>query len=74
MDEIKVRFSGDKCVVFVEIVVVFGFGKYSSVRGELLVKVLVKKMMVCIGSFMRIDRKNVGCFIVKGKIVKEWIC
>lgn len=74
MDEIKVRFSGEKCVVPAEIVVVSGSGKHSSVRGESPVKALVKKMMVRTGSPMRIDRKNVGCFIAKGKTVKEWFC
>ncbi|CDY71477.1 BnaAnng37590D, partial [Brassica napus] len=74
MDEIKVRFSGDKCVVPAEIIVVSGSGKHSSVRGESPVKALVKKMMVRTGSPMRIDRKNVGCFIAKGKTVKEWLC
>lgn len=74
MDEIKARFSEEECVVPAEIVVVSGSGKHSSVRGESPVKALVKKIMVRTGSPMRIDRKNVGCFIAKGKTVKEWLC
>ncbi|CAA7021979.1 unnamed protein product [Microthlaspi erraticum] len=74
MDEMRVRFSEEKCVVPAEIVVVSGSGKHSNVRGESPVKALVKKIMVRTGSPMRIDRKNVGSFIAKGKTVKEWLC
>lgn len=74
MDEIRVRFSEDKCVIPTEIVVVSGSGKHSNVRGESPVKALVKKIMVRTKSPMRIDRKNVGSFIAKGKTVKEWLC
>ncbi|XP_010489318.1 PREDICTED: pentatricopeptide repeat-containing protein At2g17033-like isoform X1 [Camelina sativa] len=74
MDEIRLRFSEEKCVVPAEIVVVSGSGKHSNVRGESPVKALVKKIMVRTSSPMRIDRKNVGSFIAKGKTVKEWLC
>ncbi|KAG7584082.1 Pentatricopeptide repeat [Arabidopsis suecica] len=74
MDEIRLRFSEEKCVIPAEIVVVSGSGKHSNVRGESPVKALVKKIMVRTGSQMRIDRKNVGSFIAKGKTVKEWLC
>ncbi|XP_006297442.2 pentatricopeptide repeat-containing protein At2g17033 isoform X1 [Capsella rubella] len=75
MDETRLRFSEDKkCVVPAEIVVVSGSGKHSNVRGESPVKAMVKKIMVRTKSPMRIDRKNVGSFIAKGKNVKEWLC
>lgn len=50
-----------------ENVVVFDFRKYSNLRGKLLVIVLVKSIMVCFGSFMRIDMNNIGSFIFNGK-------
>lgn len=74
MDEIRFRFSEEKCVIPSEIVVVSGSGKHSNVRGESPVKALVKKIMVRTRSPMRIDRKNIGSFIAKGKTVKEWLC
>ncbi|CAN8271304.1 unnamed protein product [Cochlearia groenlandica] len=74
MDEIRLRFSEGDRVVPAEIVVVSGSGKHSSVRGESPVKALVKKIMVRTKSPMRIDRKNIGSFIAKGKTVKQWIC
>ncbi|EFH60293.1 predicted protein [Arabidopsis lyrata subsp. lyrata] len=43
MNEIRLRFSEEKCVIPAEIVVVSGSGKHSNVRGESLVKSLVKK-------------------------------
>ncbi|CAH2051506.1 unnamed protein product [Thlaspi arvense] len=74
MNEMRLRFSEGECVVPAEIVVVSGSGKHSNVRGESPVKALVKKIMVRTRSPMRIDRKNVGSFIAKGKTVKEWLC
>lgn len=62
-----------KCEIFVVVILVCGLGKYSSVRGDFLVKGLVREILVCIRSFLRIDRKNVGCFVVKGKVVKDWL-
>ncbi|KAL4289260.1 hypothetical protein AHAS_Ahas19G0368400 [Arachis hypogaea] len=50
------------------------YGKHSNVRGESPVKVLVKKMMVNMGSPLRIDRKNNGCLVAKGRAVKNWLC
>ncbi|XP_012570240.1 pentatricopeptide repeat-containing protein At2g17033 [Cicer arietinum] len=57
-----------------EITVVCGFGKHSNVRGESPVKVLVKEMLMKMKSPLRIDRKNIGCFVAKGKAVKNWLC
>ncbi|KAM1318345.1 hypothetical protein PS1_003532 [Malus domestica] len=68
------RFNCGECVIPAEVVIVCGLGKHSSVRGESPVKGLVKVMMHRMGSPMRIDRKNVGCFIAKGRAVKDWLC
>lgn len=57
-----------------EITVVCGVGKHSNVRGESPVKVLLKEMMMKMKSPLRIDRKNTGCFVAKGKAVKIWLC
>ncbi|KAK2458960.1 Pentatricopeptide repeat (PPR) superfamily protein [Trifolium repens] len=57
-----------------EITVVCGVGKHSNVRGESPVKALVKEMMMKMKGPLRIDRKNNGCFIAKGKTIKIWLC
>ncbi|XP_020276341.1 pentatricopeptide repeat-containing protein At2g17033 [Asparagus officinalis] len=57
-----------------EISVVCGLGKHSIMRGESPVKKLVSKLMSRLKSPMKIDRKNVGRFVAKGKAVKDWLC
>lgn len=74
MEELRWRFSGGKYVIPAEITVVCGAGKHSSIRGESPVKGVVREIMVRTGSPMRIDRKNIGCFVAKGKVVKNWLC
>lgn len=73
IEEMKLRFRVEECVVPAQITVVCGTGKHSSVRGESPVKTLIKAMMVQMKSPMRIDRKNIGCFIAKGQVVRNWI-
>ncbi|PRQ25035.1 putative Smr domain-containing protein [Rosa chinensis] len=73
-EAMRCRFDCGEYVVPAEVVVVCGLGKHSSVRGESPVKDLVKEMMRRMESPMRIDRKNVGCFIAKGRAVKDWLC
>ncbi|XP_050363944.1 pentatricopeptide repeat-containing protein At2g17033 [Argentina anserina] len=68
------RFKSAECVVPTQVVIVCGLGKHSTVRGESPVKDMVKEMMHRMKSPMRIDRKNVGCFIAKGRAVKDWLC
>ncbi|XP_062086921.1 pentatricopeptide repeat-containing protein At2g17033 [Humulus lupulus] len=71
----RFRFNNDgKLVVPAEVVVVCGSGKHSNVRGVSPVKTMIKEMMVRMRSPMKIDRKNAGCFIAKGKSVKDWLC
>ncbi|XP_034228467.1 pentatricopeptide repeat-containing protein At2g17033 [Prunus dulcis] len=73
-EAMRCRFNSGKDVIPAEVVVICGSGKHSSVRGESPVKGLVKQMMLRMESPMRIDRKNVGCFVAKGRAVKDWLC
>ncbi|KAK5837743.1 hypothetical protein F383_08951 [Gossypium arboreum] len=73
IEEMKSRFRVEECVVPAQITVVCGTGKHSSVRGESPVKTLIKAMMVQMKSPMRIDRKNIGRFIAKGQVVRNWL-
>ncbi|CAN1134636.1 Pentatricopeptide repeat-containing protein At2g17033 [Linum perenne] len=74
MEEMRNIFRSGSIVIPAEVVVVCGSGKHSSVRGESPVKRLVKDIVVKTGIPLRRDRKNTGCFIAKGKVVKEWLC
>ncbi|KAJ0529776.1 putative tetratricopeptide-like helical domain superfamily [Helianthus annuus] len=56
-----------------KVVVVCGMGKHSVVRGESPVKGLVKEMMLQMKSPLKIDRKNVGCFVAHGKVFMNWL-
>ncbi|XP_073026059.1 pentatricopeptide repeat-containing protein At2g17033-like [Primulina eburnea] len=73
-DELKLRFDGGNFGTPSEISVVCGSGKHSSTKGEPPVKGLVKEMMIRMKCPLRIDRKNTGCFIAKGKVFKDWLC
>ncbi|KAJ7967116.1 Pentatricopeptide repeat-containing protein [Quillaja saponaria] len=74
LEEMQQRFNESKCLIPAEVVVVCGSGKHSNVRGISPVKGLVKDMMVRMKSPLKIDRKNVGCFVAKGRIVRDWLC
>ncbi|KAK7838616.1 pentatricopeptide repeat-containing protein At2g17033 [Quercus suber] len=74
MEELQNGFKDGKYVIPREITLVCGLGKHSNVRGESPVKILVRKMLVRLKSPMRNDRKNVGCFVAKGKVVRDWLC
>lgn len=73
-DEMRSRFLARDQVVPAEVTVVCGSGKHSNVRGESPVKGLVKEMIVRMRSPLRIDRKNIGCLVAKGKVLKDWLC
>ncbi|KAK8481716.1 hypothetical protein V6N13_018371 [Hibiscus sabdariffa] len=73
IEEMKHRFKAKECVIPAQITIVCGSGKHSSVRGESPVKTLIKAMMVRMKSPMKINRKNIGCFIAKGQVVKNWL-
>ncbi|MED6198215.1 hypothetical protein PIB30_064044 [Stylosanthes scabra] len=74
LKEMQRRLNDSNYGIPTEITVVCGSGKHSNVRGESPVKVLAKKMMVNMGSPLRIGRKNNGCLIAKGRAVKNWLC
>ncbi|KAK7270161.1 hypothetical protein RIF29_23105 [Crotalaria pallida] len=74
LEEMQRRLNDSTYGIPAEITVVCGAGKHSNVRGESPVKVLVKQMMVKMEGPLRIDRKNNGCFIAKGRAVKNWLC
>lgn len=56
-----------------EVRVVCGVGKHSVIRGESPVKGLVKEMLIQMKSPLKIDRKNVGCFVAHGKVFLDWL-
>ncbi|KAF7126428.1 hypothetical protein RHSIM_Rhsim11G0194300 [Rhododendron simsii] len=72
-EELRSRFKDGNCIVPAEITVVCGMGKHSAVRGESPMKRLVKQMMIWMKCPMRIDRNNVGCFVAKGRVLKDWL-
>ncbi|GAB4853779.1 hypothetical protein Ancab_017972 [Ancistrocladus abbreviatus] len=74
MEELRYRFTSGQYVIPAEITLVCGIGKHGNVQGSSPVKNLVKELMHRMGSPLRIDRKNIGCFVAKGKIVKDWLC
>lgn len=73
IEEMKCRFKVEECVIPAQFTVVCGSGKHSSVRGESPVKALIREMMVQMKSPMKIDRKNIGCFVAKGQVVRNWL-
>lgn len=56
-----------------EIVIICGSGKHSYVKGESPIKQLVSSMMFKMNSPLRIDRENVGRFVARGRMVKDWL-
>lgn len=74
MNEMRCRFYDGNKQIPAEITVVCGSGKHSRIRGESPVKALVKKMMIRTQSPLKINRKNTGCFVAKGHIVRDWLC
>ncbi|KAJ0011285.1 hypothetical protein Pint_34215 [Pistacia integerrima] len=74
MEEVRFRFSDGNYAIPAEVTVVCGLGKHSSVRGESPVKAMVKEMVIRTNCPLRIDRNNIGCFVGKGHVVKNWLC
>ncbi|GLT75293.1 hypothetical protein SLA2020_470280 [Shorea laevis] len=74
IEEMKCKFKDEEHVVPAQMTIVCGSGKHSQDRGESPVKHLVKEMMFRLKSPMKIDRKNNGCLIAKGKVLKNWVC
>ncbi|KAJ6985833.1 hypothetical protein NC653_023691 [Populus alba x Populus x berolinensis] len=74
MEETRNRLSDGEHVIPAEITVVCGSGNHSTVRGESPVKSMITEIMAQTRSPMRIDRKNIGCFVAKGNVIKKWLC
>ncbi|KAI6701008.1 hypothetical protein NL676_015332 [Syzygium grande] len=74
VEEMRCRLGGGEYVIPAEVTVVCGSGKHSAIRGESPVKQMVKAMLNRLRSPMRIDRRNVGCFVAKGRVLKNWLC
>ncbi|KAL2323980.1 hypothetical protein Fmac_023038 [Flemingia macrophylla] len=74
LEEMRRRLSADHDCLPAQVTVVCGMGKHSSVRGVSRVRVLLQKMMLRMGSPLKVDRNNNGCFIAKGKAVQNWLC
>lgn len=73
MEVMRMKFS-EGMLTPLEISVVCGSGKHSSIRGESPIKLLVSEMMFRMSSPLKIDRRNVGRFVARGKAVKDWLC
>ncbi|KAL0365706.1 UNVERIFIED_CONTAM: Pentatricopeptide repeat-containing protein [Sesamum angustifolium] len=71
--ELKLRFLAGNHTIPTEISVICGCGKHSSIRGESPVKSLTKEIIRRTKCPLRIDRKNIGCFIGRGKVFKDWL-
>jgi pentatricopeptide repeat protein len=74
VEELRHCLMDGKHVIPGQVTVVCGSGKHSNVRGKSPVKGLVRNMLVRMKSPMRNDRKNIGCFVCKGKVVRDWLC
>ncbi|KAI4342215.1 hypothetical protein MLD38_026865 [Melastoma candidum] len=74
MDEMRRRLNNERHSVPNQITVICGAGKHSKVRGESPVKQMVKRVLNRLRSPMRIDMRNTGCFICKGRALKQWLC
>lgn len=74
-DDVSMRYlTTNNEVIPNKVTVVCGAGKHSVIRGESPVKGLVKEMLIQMKSPLKIDRKNVGCFIAQGKVFINWLC
>lgn len=73
LEEMKRKLSNDTSVVPEEVTVICGSGRHSSIRGESPVKGMVRELLVRAKSPMRIDRKNNGCLVAKGRALKDWL-
>ncbi|XP_022985638.1 pentatricopeptide repeat-containing protein At2g17033 isoform X1 [Cucurbita maxima] len=72
MKEMRLKFENESCVIPAQVTVICGSGNHSIVRRESPVKALIREIMFRTQSPLRIDRKNTGCFVAKGKAVKNW--
>lgn len=71
--ELRQRVAAGNLPTPTEVLLVCGHGRHSCTRGESPVKILAKELTRRTKCPLRIDRKNIGCFIAKGKVFKEWL-
>ncbi|XP_051138323.1 pentatricopeptide repeat-containing protein At2g17033 [Andrographis paniculata] len=71
--ELRRRFAAGNFVTPADVLVICGVGRHSSTRGESPVRNLAKEIVVRMECPLRIDRKNIGCFIGKGSKLKDWL-
>ena len=64
----------EEVVVPLDITVVCESDEQNIVRGESPIKKLVLELMSQLKSPIKIDIKNVGKFVAKGKAVRDWLC
>ncbi|PKA66355.1 Pentatricopeptide repeat-containing protein [Apostasia shenzhenica] len=72
IEVVRDRLSEDG-IIPLEISIICGSGKNSRMKGDSPLKKLVSEMMFQLYSPMKMDRKNVGKFVAKGKAVKDWL-
>lgn len=72
IEEMRSRFDIEGTAFPGEISVVSGMGKHS-VSGKSMIRSLVSKILSRMDSPLRLDRKNVGRFVGRGKAVKDWL-
>ncbi|KAJ1690421.1 hypothetical protein LUZ63_014576 [Rhynchospora breviuscula] len=72
IEEMRSRFGMEGHTFRGEVSVVCGIGKHS-VSGKSTVRSLVSKILSRMDAPLRLDRKNTGRFVGRGKAVKDWI-
>ncbi|KAJ9560647.1 hypothetical protein OSB04_005807 [Centaurea solstitialis] len=73
-DDVIRRYVRNNEVIPNKVTLVCGAGKHSVIRGESPIKGLVKEILIQMKSPLKIDRKNVGCFVANGKVFINWLC
>jgi pentatricopeptide repeat protein len=72
IENMRSRFGIEGAAFPDEFSVVSGMGKHS-VSGKSVIRTLVSKILSRMDSPLRMDRKNVGRFVGRGKAVKNWL-
>lgn len=73
IDVLRFKFASENHMIPTEITVVCGSGKHSAVRGQSPVKGLIKEIILRMKCPLKIDRRNLGCFVAKGKVFRDWL-
>lgn len=73
IDVLRLKFASKNHMIPTEITVVCGSGKHSAVKGQSPVKGLIKEIILRMKCPLKIDRRNLGCFVAKGKVLRAWL-